>query len=382
MARLLPYCPPLDGVRGVAFLVVMATHMHPWPSTVAGQVAMDVFFGLSGFLITALLVGERATRGAISLLHFYQRRALRLLPALWLFLGVWLAVVVAFGSHGWTTTVPGRGHGTPEALSTALQGVGAALGYVYNWFKAYHLFGGYVPLGHLWSLAVEEQFYLLWAPLLALLLARRRAIALPATLLLAAVSLLAPLVLWHGGHGLGRIYFGTDTRAGALLLGAAAAQAWSRGWLDRPMRSRLGGPIVALAGVGLVLASFWMHDTGSVSRWIGGWVLASVAGPVVVVSLVERPRGITARVFASAVLRYVGRRSYALYLWHYVWITWLAGLGAAGLPLAVTASLASAEISWLLVERRALARKRRLAALPGALAQEPRAIHEQVAAAS
>ncbi|MDA8393138.1 MAG: acyltransferase, partial [Actinomycetota bacterium] len=231
--RLLRRTPQLDGLRGMSFLVVLATHLRPFPGMVGGQVAMDVFFGLSGFLITSLLISEHARTGKVDLRKFYARRALRLLPALWAFLGVWLAVVLLLGPANWMTAVPGATQAQPQQVLPAIEGVLAAATYSSNWFMAYHLFSGYVALGHLWSLAVEDQFYLLWAPLVALMLTVKSRATLPATIALVVASLAAPLMLWHGPSSELRIYFGTDTRAAALLGGAAAAQLWSRGRLDR-----------------------------------------------------------------------------------------------------------------------------------------------------
>jgi len=139
-----------------------------------GQSALFVFFALSGFLITALLVQERSTTGRVSLKKFFARRVLRLVPALSFLLTGWLGVVLATRGHApWTTTVPGGGTGTGTSALVALEGVAGAMLYVTNWAEIWGWFSGYVPLGHLWSLAVEEQFYLLWSPVVALILCRR-----------------------------------------------------------------------------------------------------------------------------------------------------------------------------------------------------------------
>src|SRR6202035_9603 len=118
--------PAFDGIRGVAWLVVFVAHANAIHDFAFGQVAMFVFFALSGFLITSLLVAERAATGRVSLRNFFVRRALRLLPALWLFLAAWLLVVPLRGTPPWITTVPGGGASAAEPITTALQGVGAA----------------------------------------------------------------------------------------------------------------------------------------------------------------------------------------------------------------------------------------------------------------
>jgi peptidoglycan/LPS O-acetylase OafA/YrhL len=358
--RSLGHVRALDGLRGVLFLVVLSAHLEPWPNVVGGQVAMAGFFALSGFLITALLVGERAKTGTVSLGRFYGRRALRLGPALVVFLLVWLLIVMVAGGHGWLTTVPGSSAsdgGVSRGL--ALQAVVVALGYVTNWWTAAHLFGGYMPLGHLWSLAVEEQFYLLWAPLLAFLLTRLGRWALTLTLGAAGVSALLPLVYWHGGTGIARIYDGTDTRAAALLLGCAGALVWSRGWLERLSPRVVSLAIGAGAGL-LVAAGFAMHNPGSERTWVGGWTLASLGSGLLVTTVVAAQGGFARRLLSTPVLVYVGRRSYALYLWHYAFATWFNDLDLVGYGLTVGASFLAAEISWRLVESPALALKARL----------------------
>lgn len=367
--RSLGHVRPLDGLRGLLFLMVLSAHLEPWPDVVGGQVAMSAFFALSGFLITALLLTEEGRSGRVSLTNFYRRRALRLGPALVAMLAVWLIVVAVAGSHGWLTTVPGSSSsGRGEPMSVALQGVVVAVFYVTNWWTLAHLFTGYVPLGHLWSLAVEEQFYVLWAPILGFLLARRRRWSLPLTLGAAGVSLILPLVMWDGGKGVNRIYNGTDTRAAALLLGCAAAMAWHRGWFDR-----LTGPSVAVltgASVGmLVVAGTSMHNGGSELAWVGGWVLASVGSPLLVAMLVVAKRGFARSLLSGRLIVYVGQRSYALYLWHYLYATWFNDLNVPGYALTVAASFITAELSWRLVEAPFLARKARLGAKAKAKAE-------------
>lgn len=220
--------PALDGIRGIAWTVVFFSHALTLPFAI-GQVSMFVFFSLSGFLITVLLLEERSKTGRVSLRNFFARRALRLLPALGFFLAVWLLVVLATRGHApWTTTVPGGGTGTGTSPWAALEGVGAALLYVTNWAEIASWFSGYVPLGHLWSLAVEEQFYLLWSPVVVLLLAHRRRVLVGWAAVAAAAASFLDVAL-RDGHGVSlTLDMSTDTRAGAFLVGAALAVAWSQ----------------------------------------------------------------------------------------------------------------------------------------------------------
>lgn len=360
--RRLGYRPALDTVRGVAWLVVFSAHaslLHPFA---AGQVCMFVFFALSGFLITELLVEEHAATTGVSLRNFFARRALRLLPALFLFVGCWLVVVLATWGHApWTGTVPGGGHGPGTQPLAALEGAGAALFYTMNWANIFHAFTSYVPIGHLWSLAVEEQFYLLWAPVAALCLRRGgRRTAGGVAALLAAASFVDVLVL-RNAHGIRLpIDMGTDTRAGAFLVGAALAPVWFRGGR---LVERLGRHVQAILVAGslglLTWTAYVFSHHASHARFALAWVGVSVASGLLVLVLVSRPRRRATRLSPVRVLTYLGRRSYALYLWHYVWLTWFRQLGHLGIGLAFVASLLSAEASWQLVERRALARKAR-----------------------
>ncbi len=346
----------LDGLRGVAILAVMAGHLLPIHGFAIAEVAMPVFFGLSGFLITALLLDERYRWSRISLRHFFKRRALRLLPALVAFLAVWLSVTALFGQHAWMTSVPEGGPGGPLGLGSAVEGALVTLAYVTNWFIAYHLFSHYIPIGHLWSLSVEEQFYLGWAPVVAAV--SSPAVLLGVALVLGAGSLAEPFILWHGAANTARIYFGTDTRAGAFLFGAAAAMLWRAGALDR-LRRVAGAACWAIAGV-LVVAAVGLSRRATPAEYLASWTTTSLAGPAFVVCAVLAPSGAIGRMLSGPAIRYVGKRSYALYIWHYVFGTWFRSLGLPGVMLTVACSFAAAEASWRLVESRALARKARL----------------------
>ncbi len=327
---------------------------------------MFVFFSLSGFLITVLLFEERSKTGRVSLRHFFARRALRLLPALGFILAGWLVVILATRGHAsWTTTVPGGGTGTGTSPWVALEGVGAALLYVTNWAQIASWVSGYVPLGHLWSLAVEEQFYLLWSPVVVLLLARRRRAVVAWAAMLAAAASFVDVAL-RDGHGMSlALDMSTDTRAGAFLVGAALAVAWSQGasWLSAVSGV---GRRPTVAGALLVLGwGSWVFDHRvSSSVFTVTWVAVSVAAGLLVVALLGEGSDRRVGVAGSPVATYVGRRSYGLYLWHYVWLTWLAGMCLPGVPLALGATVVTAEVSWRLVERPALARKQRFSSTP------------------
>jgi peptidoglycan/LPS O-acetylase OafA/YrhL len=389
--RKLGHQPVLDGVRGLAWLTVFLAHGVQIGQFAIGQVAMFVFFALSGFLITELLYEEHAKFGHISLRNFYARRGLRLLPALVVFLLVWLVLVLIFHGETFTTTVPGGGSGSGVNPVGALEGVGAAFGYVTNWFDIFDVFDGYVPLGHLWSLAVEEQFYLAWAPALIVLLSLvhhrgargglgrartldplregdRRVVARVwrwgfwGSASLAVLSFVDVAVVRHASYLNTSLDMSTDTRAGAFLVGAAVAAAWSgRARWIAVCSGRLRPVVVGVTFAVWIWAAWVFDHSVSVAVFGAAWTMVSIASALMVVAVVDRPPREQSLLIAKPVT-YLGRRSYALYLWHYVWLTWFASLGLVGVVAAFVASLGSSELSWQLVERRALSRKHRFSA--------------------
>ncbi len=368
--------PAFDGLRGVAWLVVFVAHANVIHDFAFGQTAMFVFFALSGFLITSLLEAEHVATGRVSLRNFFARRALRLLPALWLFVVTWLLVVAVLGNHPWITTVPGGGVGAPEPITTALQGVGAALGYFSNWFEINNLSSGYFPLGHLWSLAVEEQFYLIWAPLLMVILWCRPRLAAIFAALLTVLSLLDVVVIHHAVSTTGIVDMGTDTRAGAFLAGAFLALCWTQHsrvvtWIHSHVR------VPTIVGVlGVMVWAAWVFDhRASGLQFALAWVGVSLGAAVLIANVVDERTPRKATILSHPVAVYLGQRSYALYLWHYVWLTWLRSLGLMGIVGALLASLTCAELSWRVVEAPALARKRRFSSMP---APEPSPVEAPV----
>jgi peptidoglycan/LPS O-acetylase OafA/YrhL len=279
----LGYVPALDGLRGLAIAAVVGVHYFDWPP--GGELGVDLFFVLSGFLITTLLLEERG-KGPISLRRFYRRRARRLLPA--------LAVMLAF----YLVAEAARGR---DALKPVLLG---GL-YFANFVQA---FQNPNPLAHtglvpLWSLSQEEQFYVVW-PLLLLALMRRRTLAWLLTILVALVVYRAVLVF--GGASDWRVYFGPDTHADGLVGGALLAILRLRHGLRSSPR---------LANVGLVvfwLALFVQPFLPAWEAW--GLPVAEAACVILVASAVaETPLG---SALSARPLVWVGRISYSLYLWN------------------------------------------------------------------
>ncbi len=358
----------LDGLRGVAILLVVLSHLDELTvdgvtelrghdlTPVAplndvldgGFLGVDLFFVLSGFLITTLLAQERRTTGAVRFGRFYARRALRLLPALYLFLAAHVVYAVVADLHP-----------TNEAWS-----IGGALLYVSNWVTADNLFRATEGTGHLWSLAVEEQFYLAWPVLLLLLVRADRATRLlRAVLVLAVVGVaLHRADLWSDGVHWLQVFVRTDTRIDALLLGALAAVLW--GGRTRPLPRRFAAAAWLAAAVLVGILPFADFEEGFV--YLGGFSLFALAAAVVVVAAVDGDWAGN-RVLRLPALQLLGRVSYGLYLWHPLafyavrrWADDVPIVPRIALALAVSAVVTA--LSRVVVERPALRLKRRFAA--------------------
>ncbi|HEX9034638.1 MAG TPA: acyltransferase family protein [Streptosporangiaceae bacterium] len=348
------YVPGLDGLRALAVLAVIAYHVQfAWAQ--GGLLGVGVFFTLSGFLITSLLIGQWSAEGRMRLGQFWLRRARRLLPALF----AMLAVVTAW------VTIADRAR-----LSSLRSAVGAAAAYFSNWYiiashqSYFSRFAPPGPLDHLWSLAVEEQFYLLWPLLLlgGLFVLRKlgpkapQGLAVPAALL-AAASTLAMSALYHPGLDPTRVYEGTDTRAAGLLIGAALALAWpgaSTGTDGTASRwSRAAFDAFGVAGLAVIGLMIWRVGEYSPLAYYGGLVLLSVATAAVVAAAVY-PGSLVGLALGWRPLRWIGARSYGIYLWHYPVIVLTtpdgAGPNLLRATLQIAAAVGLAALSWRYVE--------------------------------
>jgi peptidoglycan/LPS O-acetylase OafA/YrhL len=301
------YLPALDGLRGIAVLAVIFYHAElSWMP--GGFLGVELFFVVSGFLITSLLLSELRGTGAIDLRHFWVRRARRLLPALFLLLAA-VALVVRFA--------------LPEEIPQTRSDLLAAMFYVTNWEliftgQSYFEAVGRPPLlQHLWSLAVEEQYYLLW-PLAVAGLARlggRRAVAIACAV--GAVASTALMWLLVDPDAPSRVYYGTDTRAAGLLIGGLLAATMIGIRAPRPDASArrvidvVGGS--ALVVLVLLMLRTSEFDTG---LYRGGFLRFALL-TVVVLFTVTVPGSLVARGLATKALVAVGVRSYGLYLWHW-----------------------------------------------------------------
>ncbi|MCF3964993.1 acyltransferase [Streptomyces fuscigenes] len=338
----------VDGLRTLAVGLVMVYHLEPGLLP-GGSIGVDVFFTISGFVITRLLVAEYARTGDISMGAFYWRRWLRLVPALLTVCA--LCAVLAAG----TSLAGFDGAWTSVLLSVTflVNIVRAAQPGPYS--------DGTALLAQNWSLGVEEQFYLLWPPLLRTLLRRVR----PRTVLIwAAVLCFLPVVwrwlLWDPTQA-HRIYNGTDTRADQLLAGALLAVAVARLRPDDPRlaalrrwSARLAWPALALLGL-IVWQVPVTGDTAWTESWYTlGFLVAALLSATVVAALELRPRSALSWVLSLAPLAWVGRNlSYGLYLWHYPLGRLLADVGVERGHLVATlaASVAAATASHYLVEQ-------------------------------
>ena len=347
----------LDGIRGLAVAVVVIYHFAP-DVLPAGFIGVDVFFVLSGFLITSLALGEHRSKASVSSSGFYMRRARRLLPA---------AITTVVVSVALAAVIQ------PDSMRGTNRGQGiASLLYVANWWMIHQnnsyqaAFGAESPLSHFWSLAVEEQFYVVFPLLLLGVIAlvrhrgkRTRSLArwmlgISVVGALASATLMA--VLYDEGRDPSRVYLGTDTRVHAIFVGVAGACIW---WLwstelaGRAVRRVLGG----LAVVALVLLA-WVcvfADFGSPWLYRFGFLAIAVAALVLVLSAMTR-FGPISRVFEFRAFCVLGLVSYSVYLWHWpirVFVnrsnTPFDGWSLFVVRVALTA--VAAALSYVLIER-------------------------------
>ena len=338
-----PYLPGLDGLRAIAVLAVVVYHANPdWLR--GGFLGVEVFFVISGYLITLLLVAESERTDAISLKDFWLRRARRLLPALFTMM---IAVIT------WTA------FREKDYLGRLRGDVIAGATYVANWFQLWTGAGytdksSFAPLRHLWSLAVEEQFYLVW-PLVMVFVLRRGLSSTPrvavwfagiGTAIAALMAVLLPsgktpascdaapvagyatnAFFTIGSRCIDKVeflYSSTPMRATGLLLGAALALVWRPYAVMRGGMKNKGPLLDPLAVIGAAFIAFFMwkahHDMNSVSGdpWLfrGGLFLVDI-GTVLIIVAVAHLRAFTGRMLGNPVLRVIGERSYGLYLFHW-----------------------------------------------------------------
>lgn len=308
------YIPALDGLRTFAVLAVIAYHMGmPWAT--GGLLGVTVFFVLSGYLITSLLIIEFQGTGRINLPDFWLRRVRRLFPAI-VFSIVGIAVLCTVFNHALLTKL------RPDVLPS--------LFFFNNWWQIFHnvsyfdALGSPSPVTHFWSLAIEEQFYLVWPVLLFIMMklgVKKRTLSI-VTLVLALASAVDMGVLFDPQGDPSRVYYGTDTRAFSLLIGAWLAMVWPSNQLGatdsvniaKNTRRALDGVGIA-AFIGLILMVAFC-DGFSPFLYYGGLVLCSVLTAIVIAVMVH-PASILGKFWSLPPFVWIGKRSYGIYLWHY-----------------------------------------------------------------
>jgi peptidoglycan/LPS O-acetylase OafA/YrhL len=348
------YMPGLDGLRAIAVLGVIFYHLgFGWAE--GGLLGVGVFFTLSGYLITDILLNQ-VSKGGIKLKPFWLARARRLFPALFLMLIVVTAWVTVIGPH------------QPGDFRTAVL---SAAGYFNNWWLVFHdvsyfaRFAPPSPLNHLWSLSVEEQFYIFWPFLLMLGLhfipevesttgARLRLAG--ATVLAALCSGILMAILYRPSLDPSRVYYGTDTRALELLAGAALAMVWPSRRLRRDVKPQARNLIDGMGVLGLFVIAlmFWQSSEFSPFLYRGGFALLSIA-TVLAVAAMAHPASRLGPIVGCRPMRWIGQRSYGIYLWTLPIIVLTSPQGAHGPDVVraffqVAAIMAVAELSWRYVE--------------------------------
>ncbi len=349
-SKRLPYMPGLDGLRAIAVLAVFVYHFHNGGGWLPGGfLGVDVFFVISGYLIASLLLTEFRKEGRVDLVQFWLRRARRLLPAV----GVLIAVVMvagAFFDFGQISTLRG------QAL--------ASMGYVTNWdliFSHQSYFEEFARpslFRHLWSLAVEEQFYLLWPLVFALCMTRFGHKRLVIGVIAGAIASSLLMAILFDPANPNRVFYGTDTRATPLLIGVALAFFWHPERL-KPNTGTLA-PIAlnAMGAIGLsmvVITFLTVHDY-DISLYHGGFLLLSVWTAMLIAALAH-PAASIGRTLGNPGMRWLGLRSYSFYLWHWpVLELTRPGIdvplhGPVLFALQLGATLALADLSYRYVEQ-------------------------------
>jgi len=350
----LGYRPALDGVRGIAIAIVVAFHAFGWPGE--GTLGVDLFFVLSGFLITTLLLEEHAATGRISIRGFYGRRARRLLPALFVLLAPFLLVVATVATVG--------SLGSPLVV-----GLASALTYTSNIVVAADPSAASGWMIHLWSLAAEEQFYIVW-PLLLIALIRVGRLRLVGQALMALLvfAVVYRLQLVLRGASIERLYYAPDTHPDSLLIGCAFGCYCSRGrlpfWFLSSARAR---EVVSTLSLTLIIAAAILlgHVPARLAYELQlvPTAFALVAGVFIVCAVTGGT--IVAQGLSVRPLVFLGRISYSLYLWHVPLLLAIAGVDRTvevRTIAAVAVALALASCSWRFVESPFLRRRVRAGA--------------------
>lgn len=343
------YVPSIDGLRALAVIAVIAYHLNfSWAK--GGFIGVDIFFVLSGYLITNILLTQWEKNQTLQLKQFWLRRFRRLIPAAYVMIVVVVIFSVLFHS---------------EILKNLRGDAIASFFYVSNWWFIFHnvsyfdSFGMPSPLKNLWSLAIEEQFYLIWPVFLLVFLrwVKNPKLLLKIVIGLGLLSAIWMTILYVPGTDPSRVYYGTDTRLFDLLSGCALAFVWPFNRLSPniPKRSK-----AALNIAGTISILFFFLITALVSEYQpflyrGGLLFVAIMG-VVMIATIAHPASYLSKIFSFKPLRWIGTRSYGIYLWHYPIITLTTPVLEIGQPsiwrsiLQVVATFIIAELSFRYIE--------------------------------
>jgi peptidoglycan/LPS O-acetylase OafA/YrhL len=330
--RRLGYVPQLDGLRAIAILLVVIVHINN-PSFLGGWLGVELFFVLSGFLITSLLTQEHDRSNSIAVGNFYMRRVLRLTPALWVFLAV--AVI-------WEVTHPG-------ATSTYLDYIFYALTFRANFYSHWPPAG----VGHLWTLSLEDQFYFVW-PIILLISLRRggRELAMKVAVAGIVLSIASGIGLVIGREGILTIYHSSELNLQALFIGCVCGLMLTGGQLDRFATSKVLR-VGTVVGTAILLLSI-VGPNWQTNSWFFAGPLAfyCLMCAVVVAGVVLQPTELVARGLSKPLMVWVGKLSYSIYLWHLwvfdVLVNHTAPIGACE---AILITMALAIFSYYVVEQ-------------------------------
>lgn len=341
------YLPGLDGFRAIAVIAIIIFHLNPqWLP--GGFLGVDTFFVISGFLITSLLISEYDKTGKINLPAFWLRRVKRLIPAVLFMLAVVLTYTIFF---------------EPDIILALKNDAIAAIFYVSNWWYIaqdvdYFNQFSIAPLKHLWSLAIEEQFYLFFPFILYMIFKlRKRQYTFIIFFIVSLISLALMIFLSSTTSSTARVYFGTDTRLQTLLLGAMLALIWPPFRLKQKVAMRLRTLIDLVGVLSFALLVVFILNVSEHDTWIyhGGFYLISFVTLFTIASVVH-PSGFFAKFMGNPLFVAIGKRSYSLYLWHYPVIVFLHRHFVAGqLPyyvyiIDVVLMFVFAEISYRFIE--------------------------------
>jgi peptidoglycan/LPS O-acetylase OafA/YrhL len=304
------YVPGIDGLRALSVLAVIAYHLNlKWAE--GGLLGVGIFFVISGYLITDQIITQWERHRRLNLLDFWVRRARRLLPAM---------VVMLFVVAIWLLIIE------PSRLFGLKGDFMSSLFYFNNWWLIFHnvsyfeSFGPPSPTGHLWSLSIEGQFYILWpiALIIVMKIARRRGKLIAWIIACAAVSALAMALIYVPGTDPSRVYYGTDTRVFALLIGAALAVAWPSQKLNDKVSEPARRMLDIVGGLGLILLLVLFNQVNEFDDLLyrGGFLVISLIAAVVI-AVLAHPASRLGSIVGCKPLRWIGLRSYSLYIWHF-----------------------------------------------------------------